>query len=45
MSPTKLSMAGNYIIPGLESLVSDIPAGVWKNNNLFAAYFASKIKR
>jgi hypothetical protein len=35
MSPTKLSLAGNnLIIPASESLVSDIPAGDGKTENL-----------
>jgi hypothetical protein len=36
MSLAKLSLAGNnFILPGLESLVSDIPAGDGKIANIF----------
>jgi hypothetical protein len=36
MSLTKQSLDGNnLIIPGQWSLVCDIPAGDWKNDNLF----------
>jgi hypothetical protein len=44
MSLTKLALTGNYkIIPARESLVSDIPAGDEKRDNLFYSVQTPKL--